>query len=151
MTPTSPRSLIVAAAVAAPVGWMLARLWDIYGQGLPEVSWITVGLLAFLAVLLLVLARSVRGWVQERRHDRRMGPLVVSRLVALAKAAAMCGAAVVGGYLGLGLVLVQAQVDPGRLLRPALAVLAGAAVVAAGLVLERSCRVPRQPDEDRAA
>ncbi len=130
------------------MGWTAARVWDATGHGLPRASWITAGLLAFLAALLLVAARAARGWVVERRYDRRMDPLVVSRLVALAKAAALAAAVVVGGYAGLALALWQAGVEPARLLRPAAVVAAGGLVLVAGLLLERACHVPPRTPRD---
>lgn len=149
MRPTRPSTLGLVALVALAFGWTLARIYDAAGQGRPDGTWLTAGLLAFLAGLLVVAARIVRGWVTERRYDRRMGPLVVSRLLALAKAASVCGAAVVGGYTGLALAHVLAQSDSGRLVRPLATVVAGALLVAAGLLLERACLVPQPPPDRR--
>ena len=72
----------------------------------------------------------------------------VNRLV-LAKACALAGAAVAGGYLGYALSWVgvdEAELAGERLLRSGLAGLAGVAIVAGSLMLERACRV-RRDDE----
>jgi hypothetical protein len=69
----------------------------------------------------------------------------VNRLV-LAKACAIAGAAVAGGYLGYALSWVgidEQELAGERLLRSGLAGLAGVMIVVAALLLERACRVRR--------
>jgi hypothetical protein len=67
----------------------------------------------------------------------------------LAKACAIAGAAVAGGYLGYALAWVgidEQELAGERLLRSALAGIAGVTIVLASLALERACRV-RRDDE----
>ena len=81
-------------------------------------------------------------------HRRTIAPhQAVNRLV-LAKACAIAGAAAAGGYLGYAVAwlgLDEAELAGQRLLRSGLAGLAGVAIVVASLLLERACRVRRDP------
>ncbi len=127
------------------LGYGLGSLLDRLGYGLPRVSWVTIGLLVLLAVGLAVSARRVAGWVSG---DRPTGPddaLRMGRLVALAKAGSLFGAVMTGGYVGLaaaGLDRVATDVGQAHVAWALGAALAGGAVVAAALWLERACRVP---------
>jgi hypothetical protein len=69
----------------------------------------------------------------------------VNRLV-LAKACAVAGALVAGGYFGYALSWVgmsEAELADQRLVRALLGGIAGAALVVGSLLLERACRVSR--------
>jgi MFS family permease len=82
---------------------------------------------------------------------RRLDPLRATRVLALARASAVAGAAMAGAYAALAaLTAPTATVEPRveRLVLALLAVLAAAALAAAGVVVERWCRVP--PDDDQA-
>ncbi|HEU4491144.1 MAG TPA: DUF3180 domain-containing protein [Jiangellales bacterium] len=151
MRPTRVSLLLALVAAAVVVGWSIGRSVDAITGSLPVTPRITPALLAFLAVVLLVSARVVRGWVLERRYDRRMNALRVTRLLALAQAAAVTGALVAGGYAGVVLLYVQVQpaaLGRERVVVAGLTALAGVAVSVSGLVLERACRVPPGEDED---
>lgn len=142
-------TLLWVALAAVPVGWSVGTVVDAASGTLPPVPWILPLLLAFLAGLLFVGAYAVKGWVQERRYDRRLDALRVARLLALSKAAAVFGALVVGAYLGLVLLALgslSVPVGRNRSVLGALVVVAAVVVVVAALRLERACLVP--PDED---
>ena len=81
MRPTRVSLLLALVAAAVVVGWSIGRSVDAITGSLPVTPRITPALLAFLAVVLLVSARVVRGWVLERRYDRRMNALRVTRLL----------------------------------------------------------------------
>ena len=72
----------------------------------------------------------------------------MNRLV-LARACALVGALVAGGYAGYALSWVGLESDLAsqRLWRSAIAALAGVAIVVTSIVLERACRV-RSDDEE---
>ncbi len=72
----------------------------------------------------------------------------VNRLV-LARACVVVGGLVTGGYLGYAVSWLGVPTELGdeRMLRSALAGLAGAGVVVAALFLERACRVPSDDPE----
>ena len=67
MRPTRVSLLLALVAAAVVVGWSIGRSVDAVTGSLPVTPRITPALLAFLAVVLLVSARVVRGWVLERR------------------------------------------------------------------------------------
>jgi hypothetical protein len=156
MGPTRLRVLLVVGLVAGAIGWLVGRILDAYsGAGQPRLSWLTAGLLLFVAVLLLIAARAAGGWVRERRYARTMNALAVARMVAVAKAAAVFGALVCGGYAGYGLFILQLLESSAGQRRAVIAgatALAGLIVMLAALRLERACRVPPrdgpEPPED---
>ena len=148
--PTRVSTLLWVALAAVPVGWSVGTVIDAVSSTLPPIPWILPLLIAFLALLLFVGAYAVRGWVQERRYDRRLDALRIARLLALGKAAAVFGAVVVGAYLGLAVLALgslEVPVGRNRAVLSALVVVAGVVVVVAALRLERACLVP-PPEED---
>jgi len=151
MRPTRVGTLVWIGLAAAPVGWSVGQVVDALSDALPPVPWILPLLLAFLAVVLFLGARAVRGWIEERRFDGRLDALRIARLLALSKAAAVFGAAVAGGYVGLGvLALGSFSVPAGRnrALLSGLVAIAAVVVVVAALRLERACLVP--PDDEES-
>jgi small-conductance mechanosensitive channel len=147
--PTRPAVLLLVAACGLLLGWLLVVLVDQFSGARVPVSWVTAGLMAFLAVAMLVAARTVRGWVTERRYDDAMDPLRAARMVALAKAGAVFGAAVAGGYLGVAAALALQGSEYGSRTAPvALAVAAtGVWGMGSGLYLERACISPGGGDD----
>lgn len=105
--------------------------------------------------LLLVAAAAIALAVPVRRATRgnplhRVDPFYATRVVALAKAAAIGGALVAGVGLGLVIELALRSGGPGAdaYLR-ALSVLGGGAVLlAGGLIAEFLCTVPPTDDDD---
>lgn len=150
MRPTNITTLLVAAVVAAALGWLLLE-WA-YGS-LPRLPWLPPVTIFALAVVEAVLARTTKARIEHRPGTARVDPLSVARFVVLAKASALAGALIAGVYGGMtGWLLLQR----GRSLAavaddtpPAVAGLVGGlALVVAGLLLERACRVPKRPDDD---
>jgi hypothetical protein len=150
MTPTSPRLLLLVAALSAAAGWGLARAFDeVAGRYLP-VSWSGAIGLGMLAAALLCWALLVRPRLRHKEGSRPLDPLVAARTAALAMAASRTGAVLGGLYVGIGLAFLPiAGQDPGRerLLAAGAAVLAAVAVVLVALWLERMCRLPDPPPE----
>ncbi len=149
MTPTRPATLLLAGLTGLVVGSGLASVADRLGYGLPRVSWVAVGLLVFLAVVLLAAARRARAWVSGDRPQQPGDALTLGRYVALAKAGSIFGALMCGGYLGLALVgLDRLDSDYGRdhVAWAAGGVVAAVAVLVAALVLERTLALPHDPD-----
>lgn len=150
MTGSQPRVLAVLVAVATVVGFAVVRAWERSGGASMPLPWAAVVAMAAIAVSVLALAWPVRRWNAGDRA-RPLDPLRAARAAVLAKAASHCGALVSGWYLGQALVLAP---DMGlgprrdRLLVAGVAVLAGIGVLAAGLVAERWCRLPDDPDDE---
>jgi hypothetical protein len=152
------RMLLLVAAVAAAVGWIIADWVD--GQGrLPTVPWlavVTVWVVAgFVGAWAFVARRRLRPDGPGRRPGTpRMAPLVAARTTALALAGSRTGAVVLGVYGGTALRLVEeTAVAAGRerLLAAALAALGGLLLAVLSLWLERICRLPEDPDEPNGA
>ena len=152
MRPTRVGTLVWTGLAAVPVGWSVGRVVEAVSDALPPVPWILPLLLAFLAAVLFLGTRAVRGWIEERRFDGRMDALRVARMLALAKAGAVFGAAVAGAYLGLVVLALDSLSVPAgrnRVILSGLVVIAALVVSAAGIRLERACQVP-PGDEDSA-
>ena len=148
MTGSRPKVLVLAALVAAVLGFAAAQAFEARGgQPLP-VPWTALVLLLAMAVSVLVVAWPVRRWNRGDRA-RRLDPLRAARAAVLAKAASHAGAALIGWFGGQGLAVVgDLTIEPrrDRFTVALVAVLLAAAVAVAGLVAERWCR--RRPDPD---
>ncbi len=140
--PTGPGPLVVLGLVSLVLGWALRPVSiDLRGTA-PPVSWLPVLALLLVAAILAAVARSTYKLLHVRKQ--RLPPhQAVNRLV-LAKACALAGAVVAGGYLGYALSWVgvgEGGLATTRLVRSAVAGVAGLLIVAASLALERACRV----------
>lgn len=151
MSRTTLGTLGWVAAIAAPIGWSIGRIYDAAVGTLLPVPWVLPLLLVFLAVIAVAAAAVVRAWVAERRYDNRIDALRVARLLVLAKALEFFGAAVAGAYLGLVLLALDAMAVPmgrNRVLLGGIVVVAAVVLTVAAVRLERACIAPPSPDED---
>lgn len=148
LRPTTPRSLVGFGVVGLVGGWLLRPGVELLGAVPPLVTWAQPGALLLVAAILGIAA-----WATHRSvhvHHQRLAPhQAVNRLV-LARACALVGALVAGVYAGyavswLGL---EAGLAGQRSIRAGVAALAGLAICATGLLLERACRVR---DDDPAS
>ena len=140
--------LLFAFLVGALLGWGLVPFSERASGVAPRVEWTSVAALLVIAGVVLVLAYTTYRTVHRDR--RRMDPQRAVNFLLLAKASALVGAVVAGGYLGFGLQFVdQMDIDlpRERVIRALCAAVSGVAVVVSGLLLERACRVPRGDDE----
>lgn len=141
---TRPAMLVTVGLVGLVLGWAFRPLSVAWQGSAPRVAWLQVLALVLVALILGAVARSTHRTLHTR--GQKIEPhQAVNRLV-LAKACAIAGAAVAGGYLGYALSWLgvhEAELAGERLLRSALAGLAGVMIVVASLLLERACRVRR--------
>ena len=145
MRPTSISVLVVAALAAAAVAWLLLSA---FYANWPPLPWLPAIVIAALAVMEGYLAQNTAARVQRKPGAPRVDPLAVARYAVLAKASSLAGALYGGFSAG---VLAWLVLEPTRAARedvPAAigGVVSSLALVAAALWLERSCRVPDQPD-----
>jgi uncharacterized protein DUF3180 len=141
-------------AAAFALAWAGAGLWDSLGNTLPAVPLLAPVILGLIAAALLATALSIRARLhaqRERRPDAKpVDRLMAARAVVFGQSSALVSAVVCGLYGGFGLFLVMHRLDvPNRrdqAIYAGLAVLAGVAVVAAALFLERVCRLPDGED-----
>ncbi|MER5278791.1 DUF3180 domain-containing protein [Streptomyces sp. NPDC002809] len=144
-------------AAAGVLSWGGARLWSALGT-LPSVPLAAPIVLAVIAVVLLATALSIRSRLRAQR-ERRPGakgvePLMAARAVVFGQASALVAALVAGVYGGTGVFLLGSLDNPPRrdqAIYAGLAVLAGIAVIAAALFLERVCKLPDDEDDNKNA
>jgi ABC-type Fe3+-siderophore transport system permease subunit len=143
------RALLVAALFGGLAGWLVVVTANAFDLLPPRIPWSApIGLVVF-AALVGVLAWSTHQRLQVRRE--RMEPQRAVAFLVLGKASALAGAAVAGGYLGFALMFltrVDASTPRDRVIRSAVAAVAGVALAIAGLRLERACKVPGLDDDD---
>lgn len=147
LRPTSAAALTAWAVAGLVGGWLLRTLVVRSGGTPPIVTWAQP--LALVLVAAILGATAYLTWRTVHVHHQRLDPhQAVNRLV-LARACALVGALVAGGYLGYAVswVGVGTELADQRVLRSVVSGLAGAAIVGTALVLERACRV-RSDDED---
>lgn len=148
LQPTQAGPLVAMAVVGLVAGWSLRPLSVWAGRPAPRVGW--------MPALGLLLVAAIVGWTAwstyrsvHRRHPRRdagLAPIAphqaVNRL-ALAKACALIGSLVAGGYLGfcLSWLGVRAETASTRVVPGLAAAAAAVLLVVTALLLERACRV----------
>ena len=147
LRPTSLSSLVVAGLVAAAAAWLLLSF---FYNDWPAPPWLPVIVIVVLAFAEGFLAQNTAARVQRKPGAAPVEPLAVARYVVLAKASSLAGA-LYGGY-SLGLLLFFA-LEPTKFARESVPAAAGGAIaslvlIVAALWLERSCRVPDQPDRN---
>jgi len=141
LRPTSPVALTIWGLVGLVGGWLLHALADRRLDAAPMVTWAQPLALFLVAAILGATAWATWRSVHVRRE--RLAPhQAVNRLV-LARACALVGMLVAGGYLGYALswVGVSAELAEQRAVRSVISALAGGCIVVTSLLLERACRV----------
>jgi membrane protease YdiL (CAAX protease family) len=144
-------------AAAGVLSWGGARLWDSLGT-LPSVPLAAPIVLAAIAAVLAATALSIRARLRAQR-ERRPGakgvePLMAARAVVFGQASALVAALVSGMYGGTGAFLLGSLDVPARrdqAVYAGFAVVAGIAVIAAAIFLERVCRLPEDDDDNGGA
>ena len=151
------RVLIGVFAVAGILSWAGARLWNSVGT-LPSVPLAAPIVLALIAVVLLSTALSIRARLKAQRERRPeakgVDPLMAARAVVFGQASALVAALVCGMYGGVGVFLLESLDIPARrdqAIYAGFSVLAGVAVIAAAIFLERVCRLPEDDDHNTGA
>lgn len=144
---TRLNDLALAALAGIGVGYVTFDL--AYGAmaGVPRPAGVLLLVLAIAEVAFAV-------WIRDRiRAGRLMQALLVSRAVILAKASSLFGMLMLGAWLGA---LVFLAIRAGYLVAARedlpsaiIGALCAAALVAAALWLEHSCRTPEQAERDR--
>jgi hypothetical protein len=147
LRPTSPAALTAWGLVGLVGGWLLHAYADRTMAAPPIVTWAQP--LALFLVAAILAGTAWATWRSLHVHRERLAPhQAVNRLV-LARACAYVGILVAGGYLGYALswVGVSAELAQQRAIRSLVAALAGVCVVVFALLLERACRVRKDPDD----
>jgi MFS family permease len=147
LRPTSPATLTAWAVVGLLGGWLLHPLAERVSGTAPVLTWAQPLALALVAAILGATAWLT--WRTVHVHRQRLEPhRAVNRLV-LARACALVGALVAGGYLGYAVswIGVGTELADQRVVRSVVAGLGGVAIVVTALLLERACRVRSDEEE----
>jgi hypothetical protein len=147
LRPTSA-GVITAWAVAGLIGgWLVHPLAQRWRGTAPVITWAQP--LALFLVAAILGATAYLTWRTVHVQHRRLEPQqAVNRLV-LARACALVGALVAGGYVGYAVSWAgsDAELASQRAVRSAVAGLAGVAITVTAVLLERACRVRSDADE----
>ncbi|GAB3744629.1 DUF3180 domain-containing protein [Microlunatus parietis] len=146
---TPPLALAVAALFGGLAGWLVVVGARALNISPPQVPWS-----APIAMIVVAVAIGLLAWqTYQRIHRRRLriDPQRAVSFLVLGKASALAGALVAGGYLAYAFMFVAQIAGDSpreRVVRSLVAVLGGLALGTAGLLLERACKVPDDPDSE---
>jgi len=144
------RVALLVAVVVGLASWLLWMLVTGEGSLVPRPSWLAAGLLVAMAAFVVGFAWPVRAYLAGS-STRRLDPLRAARVVVLAQAATLTGAAAAGWYAGQLAVVasdLSLVANEDRLWRLAILVGAAVALCIAGLLGQHWCRVDPRDDED---
>ena len=150
MRPSRAGVLTAVAVVVAALTWSALRVWTARGGTEPELMWRTVLTVGLLAVAVFGIGWPVRQWVRGDK-SRRIDALRAARTAALAKAASYAGALLLGFSAGYVLHFVPTVEIAARRTQLVLGLadfVVSGLLLAAGLLVERYCRVPPEDDDD---
>jgi hypothetical protein len=150
MRPSRVGVLVALLVGVAAVAWGALQISVNRGTTLPPLTWTAPAGVAALAVVVLVTALGLRSRLD--RPEKRPHPLSMARMAVLGKASAHVGPIVGGLYAGYLLVLLPGlEIDSrrDRAILCTVALLAAALLTVAGLLLEKSCRVPPTDTDDQ--
>lgn len=142
LRPISGRALAVCIVLGLVVGWALHPLGSRLTGRPPMVSWIQALALVLVAAIMAFLA-----WHTWRSvHVRRTGlepHHAVNRLV-LARACALVGALLAGGYAGFAVGWIDHPSERADqwIVRAVVAAAGASGITVASILLERACRTP---------
>jgi Protein of unknown function (DUF3180) len=151
--PTGWRLLAALAGIAAVSVFSLVRLAIAVSGALPEIPWSGAVVVWVSAGALFIAALVLRPRLRRAEGATPMNPFAAARTAALAMAASRTGALLAGGYLGYALLaLTDADTEYRRQMAVvgAVTALGGLAMLGAGLLLERFCRIPPEDPPRRA-
>lgn len=137
------QTLALVAAVTGIIGFGVFSMLTRNGSLVPRPSLLAGVLLVAMGGLVLWMARPVRRYLTGQAKGS-LDPLRAARVVVLAQAAALTGAAAAGWYLSQIAVVatdLSLVANQGRLLPLGALVVAALALAAAGVVAQRWCRI----------
>lgn len=144
---TRARDLVVTGVVVAVLANLLAVLdYD----ALPPLPTFAGATLAVLAIVEAVFAQSLRARLAGKEGTKPVPALVAARAVALAKASSLLGAIMAGAWLGVLVYVLPRRArlitGPGDTDSCIVGLVSAAALIAAALWLEYTCRAPEDRD-----
>jgi Protein of unknown function (DUF3180) len=141
--PARLTTAVLTALVTAAVAWFVLDLWTRQGGRVLPLPWFAAVAIAVVAGLVAVLGWEVRRSVRGQR-SAPLDPLFAARVVVLAKAAVFGGAVLAGWYAAQGLVVLSnvSGLRRERLVVAGVTALAAVALIVAGFLAQRWCRLP---------
>ncbi|MET4637720.1 DUF3180 domain-containing protein [Mycetocola sp. 2940] len=149
MNRTHPTPLIGLAALGFVAGFLLEYGLEAYGRPLVVPPLTMPFTLLVVAAVVISVSIPIRRAVTGKRRAR-IDPFQATRIVVLAKASSLVGALLTGASLGAVLYFTTRPVLPAiGSMWLAIASCVGAAVLmAAGLIAEHLCTLPKDEDDD---
>ena len=146
MKRTSPLTLLVLAVVGAAVGYVIDQVLTASARPTFTPSPLLPVMLFLLGAGVLAAAWPVRRSVRE---GTRIDPIRAARTAMLARATSLLGAIVGGFGAGLALFILTRPVAPqvGSITVMIAVVVTAALLIAAALVAEHFCTLPKDPDD----
>lgn len=145
MRRTSAGALLLLALLGAAGGYAFDHFLTVSGQATFTPSVFLPVLLVLLAAVCLGLAWPVRRSV---RGGSRIDPFRALRAATLARASSLLGAILGGFGVGLAIFLVSRPVRPvGSIAATAVLILGALILIAAALVAEQFCTLPKDSDD----
>jgi len=144
---TGPGPLVGFGVAGLVCGWAVRPLSLRFGAAEPDVTWLAIGLVLFMAAVVWGAAYLTWRTLQHQR-GRLPAHRAVNRLV-LGKACALAGAALAGGYFGYALAqlgVTSSDTADTRLWHSVIAGIGGLLLMTGSLLLERACRVREEDD-----
>lgn len=149
MKRTSATPLIILGAAGLVIGFLgeVATVSAGRPSVIPPLT-LAISLIA-IAIVLVAISLPIRRATTGRAHHR-IEPFRAMRIAALAKASSLAGSLVLGGSVGVLLFLLTRPIVPavGSFWLVIASIVGSAALVAAALVAEWFCTVPKDDDDD---
>lgn len=145
MQRTTPGTLVLWATAGTVLGVFVDVLLESQGLALPGQPWFAIIGMLVLAAVLLVLGYPIKRW-NDGDRTREIDPLQAARVAVMAKASALTGAGLAGWYVGnaayyfLSAPGIRNDLAAGMLL----AMVAAAALMIVGIIVEIFCTLPPQ-------
>ena len=146
---TSALSLTVMGGAGLVGGRLLRPIIESFERTAPRVGWSAA--IALLLSALIVASFAWNTWQSLHKHHERMTSDHGIKLLSLAKACALVGALVAGGYFGYALGFADSFETPfgkERVIHSGLAGLGALLLMVAGLLLERALQLPGDGEDD---
>ena len=144
------RWLLLIAAAAAVIGWLVTLLTALVGWSTPVLPLSSLFTMAVMAGFTLFLGLRVLRWRQGNRR-RQLNLLLAARTLVLAQAGAYAGALLLGWHVGIlvdQLPLWAYRSDNSISITAIALMIGGLIMIIIGLIVERFCRIPPEDTDD---
>ena len=160
LAPTRPTLLVALAIFAGSFGWAVAHLWSNWFDTQMPIPWLTAVMMWILTISLFVWTMNLRSRLNPKPGQPRVHPITAARSAALALASSRAGSLVFGFYLGILIVSfsdagsfiftnLPATTARDRIIISFLVIVASFLFVVVALWLERICRLPKPPVDEK--